>query len=117
MIDNWNLCDIFRIQNENIKLCTWQRGLQYSRLDYFLISTHLMNINIKTSILPSILTDHKILLLRIEYNRTEKFGNSTWKLNNSLLYDEEFKIRANNIITQTQINYEYLTNKSLLKVN
>ena len=90
-MEKWDLCDILGIENMSKNLCTWNRGTQFSRIDYFLISSHLMNIDINPRILSSMMTDHKLLKLDIKYLKTEKFGNSTWKLNNSLLYDDKFK--------------------------
>ena len=91
VLNNFDLCDIIRLNNIDKKLCTWSRGIKYSRLDYFLISTHLMNYKLNCSIEPSIMTDHKLIKMEIVPDENIKFGEGTWKLNTSLMFEEDFK--------------------------
>ena len=56
-----NIVDIWRIQSPISKLFTWHRKSQKSRLDYFLVSEHLLNEHIISNILPANLICHSII--------------------------------------------------------
>ena len=79
MLNDHNLSDILRVKNEHKKLNTWSRGNLYSRLDYLFISDNLLNFSIDSKIIPSILTDHKIVKCKIIVKEDEKYGKGTWK--------------------------------------
>ena len=46
-------------------------------------SQHLLNINIESEIMPSILNDHKLLKLNIEQDKQTHYSPRIWKFNNS----------------------------------
>ena len=50
---------------------------------------------IDTSIEPTILTDHKAITFKLDVNRDRQGQNKDyWKLNSSLLNNEEFKVEV-----------------------
>ena len=79
-----------RIQNNDNILPTWIRKTQFSRLDYYLCSNHLLNNNVSTNILPPLLSDHRPIMFTMKINEKEDKGKGTWKFNNSLIYEEKF---------------------------
>ena len=96
-----NLIDIWRLQNQNTKRYTWSQPNPSvkCRLDFFLITNNLLKFVKSSKILPSIRSDHSLIELNI---RTEgpKRGPGTWKLNTSLLNDEEYKQKIKSLITE-----------------
>ena len=73
--DEFNLIDIWRISNPDTRRYTWRgltrQGRVFSRLDFWLISAHMIYDLIKTDISPSIKTDHSIITLTFERTRTD----------------------------------------------
>ena len=64
-----DLVDIWRLQNHHQQIYTWMRNsgqdMSWSRIDFFLISSPLVNTASYTDILPSFKSDHSIPILRI----------------------------------------------------
>ena len=69
---------------------TWKRGKKCSRLDYVFISEHLINNTKDCEIRPHINTDHYLLEIKIIIDNIQKKGRGFWKLNTSLLADENY---------------------------
>ena len=101
-------------ESENKKLCTWTRANSFSRIDYFFISNNLTNYKNSSKILPSILSDHKIITLNLEIIDNEDRGCSFWKLNSSYLLDTEYKKLIVNAIDETTETFKNINDKSLL---
>ena len=64
--EDMNLTDIWRTLNPNTKRYTWRQGkttntLKQSRLDYWLISTHLIYELTNVDILPGFRSDHSLI--------------------------------------------------------
>ncbi|CAH3122533.1 unnamed protein product [Pocillopora meandrina] len=87
-----DLVDIWRIENPNTKSYTWSQNSPkiFCRLDYWLISNNLNDLVKSTGIIPAIRTDHDAITLDIEELETELKGSGYWKMNCSLLIDEEY---------------------------
>ena len=87
-----DLVDIWRIKNPNTKSYTWSQNSPkiFCRLDYWLISNNLNDLVKSTGIIPAIRTDHDAITLNIGELETELKGSGYWKMNCSLLVDEEF---------------------------
>ena len=87
-----DLVDIWRIKNPNTKSYTWSQKFPtiFCRLDYWLISNNLYDLVKSTDIIPAIRTDHDAITLDIEELETELQGSGYWKMNCSLLADEEY---------------------------
>ena len=90
LMDNTQLCDIWRCLNPTTKRYTWRQSkpLVQSRLDYFFISQNITQKIRKCDIKPSIKTDHSLLTLSITCMTCEKRGPNFWKFNSALLKDE-----------------------------
>ena len=90
LIDNLDLVDVFRQQHSNLKRYTWRKHspLKQSRLDFFLVSGNLLPSIFDTNIDSGYRSDHSFPKLSLKFNDFKK-GKGLWKLNNSLLHDQE----------------------------
>ena len=97
-----NLIDIWRQQNPSKKRYTWSQPnpLVRCRLDYFLISKNLRNLNLNAKILPSIKSDHSLIEITFTLNGPPR-GPGIWKLNTSLLQDDEYKSEVKHLIERS----------------
>ena len=86
-----DLVDIWRVKNLSTKSYTWSQSspMILCHLDYWLISNNLQNLVATTDIIPAIKTDHAAI--SIEFSISEKHikGPGHWKMNCSLLDDED----------------------------
>ena len=116
--EEYNLVDIWRVSNPEAKRFTWRGmtrgGRVFSKLDYWLTSSHLIYDLVETSIDPSIKTDHSIISVTFELNNTDKKGRGFWKFNSMLLRDQEYITTIKQLIQNSKINNAHLTNKALL---
>jgi hypothetical protein len=90
-----NLADVWRILNPDIKCYTWRQGsslatLKQSRLDYWLISVHLMYDLCNVDIKPSMRSDHSLIDIDFYKHDSPVRGPSFWRFNASLLKDSEY---------------------------
>jgi len=112
--EEYNLVDIWRVSNPDAKRFTWRGmtrgGRVFSRLDYWLTSSHLIYDLVETSIDPSIKTDHSIISVTFELNNTDKKGRGFWKFNSMLLRDQEYITTIKQLIQNSKINNAHLTN-------
>ena len=100
LLENYNMSDIWRINNPSTKRFTWRQNnpIIQSRLDYFFISSSIMQ-NVKDcDIKPSIKTDHSLLSLSLSINLNDKRGPGFWKFNSSIVKDEDLKAMNNKAI-------------------
>ena len=75
------------------KKFTWHRSgntLNWSRIDYFLLSQSMANSVIDAQILPGVMTDHSMLSITYQLPGKTR-GKGYWKFNNKMLQDEQFK--------------------------
>ena len=86
--------DIWRIKNPTTRSYTWSQSEPQilPRLDYWLISNSLTDV-CTVDIIPSIKTDHSAITLEDVDDKAR--GPGIWKLNCSLLSDEEYVERIN----------------------
>mgnify|MGYP001556512402 CR=1 FL=1 len=115
MLENYELCDIWRTINPTLKRFTWRqcKPLIQSRLDYFFISQSLIQIVNACEIKPSIKTDHSLLHLQLTLNSSNKRGPGFWKFNASLLKDEIYIDYIKEIIAQLKEELSHMQNKGL----
>ena len=87
---NTNLIDIWRLQNECEKRFTWgtKKPFKRARLDYFLLSEDLLNLNPESDILSAYKSDHSIIRLNLKTSSNVR-GKGSWKLNNDILKHRE----------------------------
>ena len=107
VIEKYELEDIWRSLHPDIEQYTWESSHNppiKCRLDYFLISSRIKNIINTTNIITGIKSDHCPVTLNIEINK-QKRGPGLFKLNNSLLLDENYKqLIRSNIQSVVEIN-------------
>ena len=118
LMEVYNLVDIWRVLNPDLKRYTWRgmtrSGQAHSRIDYFMISTNMIYDFNKAIISPSIKSDHSIISISFNLTNSIKHGKGFWKFNNSLLTDKHYVDKINDVIENTQLEYEYVEDKSLL---
>ena len=86
------LQDIWRIKNPTQRRFTWRqtKPLIQCRLDFWLTSEILQDEIQSVDIKPAYKTDHSAITIRITSLDYEHRGPGYWKLNTSLLLDEEY---------------------------
>ena len=86
-----DLVDIWRVKNPQTKSYTWSQKstVILCRLDFWLISNNLCDVVNSIDIIPAIRTDHVAINLNLGEIGEEK-GPCMWKMNVSLLDDEEY---------------------------
>ncbi len=112
-MESFNLVDCWRLINPKARRYTWHARNKSSRLDYWLISEHILNEIKKCDITPGLHSDHSIISVEIGkqfYNR----GKSFWKLNASLLYDPEYVTEIKNIIQASAQELQHYQDKGLI---
>ena len=97
-----DLVDIWRIKNPDTKSFTWSQKSPriFCRLDYWLVSNNLNDLVKSTDIIPAIRTDHDAISIEIGKIENELKGPGYWKMNCSLLTDEEY---VNNVTAMIPI--------------
>ena len=120
MLSKCELKDIFRFCHPEDKRYTWRRKnpLKQGTLDYFLISSGMTDFVENCSILAGYRSDHSIVQLKLAFSKFE-IGRGTWKLNNSLLANQDYLNLIKKIIKEEKLNYaapvynlEYITSIS-----
>lgn len=112
---NFNLIDIWRCLNPEIKRFTWRQNnpLRQSRLDYWFVSVNLLYNVIDCDIKPSFRSDHSMLILNFENGAANQRGSGFWKFNSNLLKDEDYISIVKSIIEEYRNEYDYVENKGL----
>ena len=110
-INKRDIVDIWRVRNPDKKRYTHRQRIRggkvvHSRLDYWLIDMHLQFIVKSCEILPSSISDHNPVLLKLTKQNETKIGRGLWKFNKSLLYDSEYVEKVKHIINQARANYK-----------
>ena len=116
LMKSYDLLDIFRINNPDVKRYTWRRHnpLNQSRLDYWLIGADVTYNILETDIKPSIKTDHSLITLTFtETNQNSARGRGLWKFNSSLLSDIDYVHYLIGMIDMQKENFKDITNPSL----
>ena len=94
LVDAWRFC------NSDKSGFTW-RCLRpkpiFSRLDYFVISESFTQFVEELSLWPGFQTDHSIVCMKICFS-SHRHGPGYWKLNTSLLRDQDYVSSMNNLI-------------------
>ena len=117
MSNNLNLVDIWRLQNLSDERFTWQNssGKIRCRLDYWLISKHLILRTSKTDVKSYYYySDHSPIFVEIQYKNNQKSsGPGFWKFNNSLLDNEEFVTHLKFFLTHAKEKHRDTKDKRL----
>jgi exonuclease III len=106
IIDNNDLCDIYREIHPIKKSYTWRKfkTSKQSRLDYFLISNALIPEVKDVRVVSGYRSDHSPVLLSLKREQFKK-DRPFWKFNNSLLKDKEYLEEIKAIITKIKRQY------------
>ena len=106
MILELELTDVWRENNPQCKRYTWRKPipLKQARLDFILLSDHLMWHFDDTDILPGYRSDHSIVMLKLKFGKGIKH-NTFLKFNCSLLRDKEYLDQVNTEIQNVTEEY------------
>lgn len=98
LLEDWGLCDMWRIRYPKKKGFTFHRGKYASRIDYFMISQHLSGLvdPIKAETLAH--SDHNLLSLSLKTSQIVR-GPGMWRLDTALLERDEFITLINQFLT------------------
>jgi len=114
IITNNNLMDIWRLKNpDNIKF-SWRRRnpIRQSRIDLWIIPNTLIYSVDSCEIRPSIRSDHSLVTLILNKPVAQR-GKGYWKFNSSLLQDQNYIDRINNLLQQIQEEISAIEDKTL----
>ena len=85
-----------------------------SRLDFWLISLHLM-FDVESKVIkPSIKTDHSSIIINLNLKKTPERGRGFWKINNSLLMDKDYTKLINSLLENCSAKFQNVQNKALV---
>ena len=89
---DYDLIDIWRVRNPDIKRFTWRQRKPFiqRRLDFWLISDACQDDVEDTYIIPSINSDHSAIVLHFSTMEKQNHGPSYWKFNSSLTNDTNY---------------------------
>lgn len=92
IIDKYKLSDAFRFKYPNKRSVTWSSNQQSlgCRLDRFYVSKLLETGIVDSSIAPCTNSDHDFITLKLNISDSLAIGKSYWKLNNTILDNENF---------------------------
>ena len=106
MINDIELNDIWRDLNEDCRRYTWRRStpFQQARLDFFLISDHVVTYVDDVDIAYGYRSDHSMILLKLKFGERSRC-QSFWKFNTSLLRDKSYLDEINEEIRKVKDEY------------
>ena len=115
--DEFNVTDIWRVLNPDSSKFTWRgntkRGIVQSRLDFWLLSTHMIYDITGCDIKPGIKSDHSIISISFIKQDTHHHGKGFWKFNASLLKDTILVDKVKDTIANCNVKYSHMQNKAL----
>ena len=102
ILEENGLCDIFRVQNPYVRRFSWRQRTPFKqrRLDYIFVSNSLQESVTQIEIIPSVLSDHSAVILKLRPLVGDKRGPGYWKFNNSLINDKQFVSQMNSKIEE-----------------
>lgn len=118
IMNELNLIDVWRTLHPELVQCTRRQvtrgGLVQSRLDFWLISTHLLyDIDI-CEISAAFKSDHSLVKLNFKLHETQPRGRGFFKFNSMLLKEEEYVEMIKDTIEQFSRENINMTNKAIL---
>ena len=116
LMEELGLQDIYRKLHPNAKSFTYEtKNLKSkSRIDFFLVSNSIVSEVKRAEIRSSVAPDHKAIFLGIEVRSGLERGPGSWKFNNTLLDDENYKDLIRFIYPQIREKYKDVESKQLL---
>ena len=107
LIDTFDACDVFRFIHGDKISYTWiADGIrpQKARIDLNILSNNLKPFIIDTEIKKAYLSDHNILLTKIDFLNIKR-GRGFWRLDNSYLKNEQYVDKVTRTISLTLAKY------------
>ena len=106
MINDLNLCDIYRSLHPTTRRYTWRRKnpVKQSRLDFFLASNSILDIVKTCDVKLSYRSNHSMIKLELILNSFIS-GKGIWKFNNSLLSSPDYLDLINKVINEEKLKY------------
>ncbi|WAR22507.1 YTX2-like protein, partial [Mya arenaria] len=92
VIKNYGLFDVYRNKHPNTVKISWCKNGIGCRLDRIYFSLKFKGEIIDTGYMPCPLSDHDFVYFKLPLNNDISIGKSYWKLNNSILSDEDFQL-------------------------
>lgn len=112
------LVDIWRLRHPTLRRFTRRQkavgGFVQSRLDFWLVSSHLNSAINKVEIHPGRRSDHSIISLAIQSQDVDTRGRGFWKLNTSLLQDSAYVEKIRDCIARSKVKYSEVEDKRTL---
>ena len=110
-MDQYAITDVWRIRHPKTQRYSFHRKAQASRIDFCLISDHLLNKVEKNEIEAGVLSDHSRVILNLRHYEANR-GPGLWKFNNNLASDAEYTKELSELIDQKKMEYDnYNPNK------
>lgn len=94
----WDLTDVWRVRNPDSKAFTFRRGLYASRLDYFLISSHLSDTVQSTGLKMTPHSGHAIIDISLGDSERSR-GPGLWRLDTALLGRNDYITEMSEFLT------------------
>ena len=110
--ENLDVCDAFRVCHPNSKRLTFRRknpSLQ-RRLDYIFLSNNFQEFISKIEIIPSFMSDHSPVIMKLDFDCKIERGKYGWKFNSCLLSDDLFITGCKSHINQIKSNFDESSN-------
>ena len=109
IISSFNLYDVWRDENLDLKQYTWCRklnnnNLQMGRLDFFLVSDSLTHYTSNEKISAGYRSDHSLISITLNFQQNYK-PKTFWKFNNSLLRSQEYVDKVKETILNVKKQY------------
>ena len=113
-----NLTDIWRTLNPELRRYTWRQGktkntLKQSRLDYWLISTHMIHDLTEVDIEPGFRSDHSLIKITFKSHKQSERGPSYWRFNSNLLKNTDYVTYMNTRIDEIIEKHRNIENAGL----
>jgi exonuclease III len=118
LCEELNLADFWRLNNPSTRQYTWRQGgsnstLKQSRLDYWIVSSHLMFQLENVTIGPGIRSDHSLISINFFKSHAPDRGPGYWRFNASLLKDTEYVQQIKTCLTEAVNKYKQNLDKGL----
>ena len=101
-MEQCKITNVWRLSHPKTRRYSFHRA---SRIDYWLISEHLLNFVTDTNINVWTLSDHSRVTLDMAYSQ-EGRGPGLWKFNNTFTADPEYTNQLSKLIDEKKVEYE-----------
>ena len=103
-MEQYSLSDVWRLRHPRLRRYSFHRKHQASRIDYWLISEHLLNFVNCTDIDEGTLSDHSRVTLNLSYPQ-EKRGPGLWKFDNTFTTDSKYRGELSKLVDEKKLEY------------